>query len=163
MLLLFHKNHSKRYNTSKTLPSTKSPISDASQITYFTQHPVFLPEVKDRVEYLLKENTIITTGMIKLELLSGTKDEKEFQRLKVRLDALDTVETNTSLWERAYDLAFGLRRKGIPVPYTDILIAASALMVSAKVVHADTHFDLIAHNFDIKVESFVDAARKLKK
>jgi predicted nucleic acid-binding protein len=123
----------------------------------------FLPEVKDRVEYLLKENTIITTGMIKLELLGGTKKEKEFQRLKVRLDALDIVETNTSLWEYAYDLAFGLRRKGITVPYTDILIAASALMASATVVHADTHFDLIAHNFDIKVESFVDAARKLKK
>jgi hypothetical protein len=123
----------------------------------------FLPDVKDRVAYLLKENAIITSGMIKLELLGGTKEEKEFQRLKIRLDALEMVETNTSLWERAYDLAFSLHRKGITVPYTDILIAASALIMAATVVHADSHFDLIAHHCDIKVESFVDATRQLKK
>ncbi len=123
----------------------------------------FLPDVKDRVAYLLKENSIITSSMIKLELLGGTKEEKEFQRLKIRLDALEMVETNTSLWERAYDLAFSLRRKGITVPYTDILIAASALIMAATVVHADSHFDLIAHHCDIKVESFVDATRQLKK
>jgi hypothetical protein len=123
----------------------------------------FLPDVKDRVAYLLKENAIITSGMIKLELLGGTKEKKEFQRLKIRLDALEMVETNASLWERAYNLAFSLRRKGIAVPYTDILIAAAALMMAATVVHADSHFDLIAHHCDIKVESFVDATRQLKK
>lgn len=123
----------------------------------------FLPEVKDRIAYLLKENAIITSGMIKLELLGGTKEEKEFHRLKIRLDALEMVETNTSLWERTYDLAFSLRRKGITVPYTEILIAASALMVDATIAHADSHFDLIAHHCDIKVESFVDATKQLKK
>jgi predicted nucleic acid-binding protein len=123
----------------------------------------FLPEAKNRIAYLLKENAIITSGMIKLELLGGTKEEKEFQRLKIRLNALEMVETNTSLWERAYDLAFSLRRKGITVPYTDILIAASALMVDAAIVHADSHFDLIAHHCDVKVESFVDATKHLQK
>jgi predicted nucleic acid-binding protein len=123
----------------------------------------FLPAVKDRIEYLLRENAIITSGMIKLELLGGTKEEKEFQRLKIRLDALEMVETNTSLWERAYDLTFSLRRKGITVPYTDILIAASALMVDATIVHADSHFDLMRPQCGLKVESFVDATKKLKK
>ena len=123
----------------------------------------FLPSVKDRIAYLLKENAIITVGMIKLELLGGTREEKEFQRLKIRLYALEMVETNTSLWERAYDLAYSLRRKGITIPYTDILIAASALMVDATIVHADSHFDLIAHHCGIKVESFIDATRQLKK
>ena len=122
----------------------------------------FLPSVKDRIAYLLKENSIITSGMIKLELLGGTKAEKEFQRLKTRLDALEMVEMNTSLLERAYDLAFSLRRRGITVPYTDILIAASALMMDATVVHADSHFDLMGPHCGLKVESFVDATKKLK-
>ncbi len=122
----------------------------------------FLPGIKDRIAYLLKENAIITYGMIKLELLGGTKEEKEFQRLKIRLDALEMVETNTSLWERAYDLAFSLRRKGITVPYTDILIAASALMMDATVVHADSHFDLMGPHCGLKVESFVEATKKPK-
>lgn len=120
----------------------------------------FLPVVKDRIAYLLKENIIITSGMVKLELLGGTKQEKEFQRLKARLDALDMVETNTSLWEKSYDLAFRLRRKGITVPYTDILIAASALVIDATVVHADSHFDLIQTQVGLKVESFVKIAKK---
>ena len=120
----------------------------------------FLPGVKDRIAYLLKENAIITAGMIKLELLGGTKAEKEFQRLKIRLDALETVETNTSLWERAYDLAFSMRRKGITVPYTGILIAASALMADATIVHADSHFDLMRPHCGLKVESFVEATKK---
>jgi hypothetical protein len=123
----------------------------------------FLPPVKDRIGYLLKENAIVTSGMIKLELLGGTKAEKEFHRLKSRLDALETIETNTSLWERAFVLSFNLRRKGITAPYTDILIAASALIVEATVVHADEHFDLMRPHCGLKVESFVDITRRPKK
>ena len=76
---------------------------------------------------------------------------------KSRLDALEMVETNTSLWERAYDLAYVLRRKAITVPDTDILIAASALVAAATVVHADLHFDLMAPHCGLRVERFVDA------
>ena len=115
----------------------------------------FVPTVKERIDHLLKENAIITTGMVKLEILGGTKTETEFQRLKRRLDALETVKSDTSLWEMSYDLAFKLRRKGATVPYTDILIAACALKTGSTVVHADAHFDLMASHIDLKVESFV--------
>jgi len=115
----------------------------------------FVLEVKDRINHLLKENAIITTGIVKLEILGGTKTQNEFQRLKTRLDALDMVETDTALWEEAYRLSFELRRKGITVPYTDILIAACALRTESTVVHADAHFDLMAKHISLKVESFV--------
>jgi predicted nucleic acid-binding protein len=115
----------------------------------------FSPEVKERIDHLLKGNTIITTGMVKLEILGGTKTESEFRRLKRRLDALDSVDFDTSLWENSYDLAFQLRREGITVPYTDVLIAACALKTGSTVVHADAHFDLMASHIDLKVESFV--------
>ena len=123
----------------------------------------FMQVVKDRIDDLLKENTIITSGMIKLEILGGTKTSKEFQRLKTRLDALYTVETDTSLWEEAYGLAFKLRRKGVTVPYTDILIAACAQKVEATVLHADAHFDLMSKQVGLRVESFVRAVRRRSK
>ena len=119
----------------------------------------FLPILKDRIEHLLKENAIVTIGLIKLELLGSTKTEKEFQRLKSRLDALETVECDLSLWQEAVNLAFKLRSKGISIPYTDILIAAGALKVEATVIHVDAHFDLLHEPAGLKVESFVDAAR----
>ena len=124
----------------------------------------FLSIIKDRIEYLLKENAIFTTGMVKLELLGGTKSENEFQRLKSRLEALDAVECDAELWDEAYKLAFDLRRKGITVPCTDILIASCALKIGATLVHSDAHFDLIQQHSDLKVESFVkDVNERLSK
>ena len=121
--------------------------------------PTFLPAVKERIDHLLKEDVVIITGMVKLELLGGTKTKSEFQRLKARLDALDTVETDMQLWVRAYELAFNLRRRGVTIPYTDILIAACALHANAVVLHADAHFDLIGKHFELKVESLIQEVR----
>ena len=120
----------------------------------------FLPVVRDRIEHLLKENAIVTIELVKLELLGGIKSKKEFQRLKSRLDALYTVECDSPLWQEAVDLAFKLRSIGISIPYTDILIAAGALKVEATVIHVDAHFDLLHEPAGLKVESFVDAARR---
>ena len=119
----------------------------------------FLPKVKDRIDHLLKEDVVITTGIVKLEILGGTKTERQFQRLKTRLDALDAIETDVELWDRAYGLAFKLRRKGVTLPYTDILIAACALNAKAIILHADAHFDLISKHIELEVESFVEAVR----
>jgi len=115
----------------------------------------FNPVIKDRLDQLLKENLVITVGFIKLEILGGTKSEKEFQRLKMRLDSLEECETDSPLWEKAYDLAFQLRRKGVTIPYTDILIAAAALAHEATLLHVDAHFDPAAQFVNLRVESYV--------
>ena len=119
----------------------------------------FIPELKDRIDYLLKEDAIITIGIIRLEILRGAKTEKDFQRLKNRLDALDSVETDDATWQNACELGFKLRRKGVTVPHTDILIAACALKAGSAIVHADTHFDLMGKHLRLKVETFVHAAK----
>jgi hypothetical protein len=115
--------------------------------------------IKNRLDHLLQKNRVITTGIIKLELLGGTKTEKEFERLKMRLDSLETVETDAPVWIKAADLAFGLRRQGVTIPYTDILIASCALLSDSIVLHADNHFDLMAKHRELKVESCL---KKLK-
>ena len=120
----------------------------------------FLPEIKDRIDLLLIENLVLTTGIIRLELLAGTRTEEEYGRLKKRLSALESIETDDLLWETACDTGFKLRRKGITIPYTDILIAACALSWGCIVLHADSHFDLIAEHLNLKCESFVEAVRK---
>jgi len=120
----------------------------------------FVSEVKDRVDHLLREDTIVTTGIIMVEILSGAKTEKEFRRLKKGLDALDPIETDRPVWEEASELGFTLRRKGVTVPHTDILIATCALRASAVLVHADAHFDLIAKHSPLQVESYVQTLQK---
>ena len=121
----------------------------------FALRKEFVPTVKERISQLLRDHIVLTNGMIKLELLGGVRTEKEFRRLKARLDALDEVEVSASVWERACAMAFDLRRKGITVPYADILMAACALKTESTLVHADAHFDLMASHIGLKVESFV--------
>lgn len=114
-----------------------------------------VPAIKSRVDELLKDNLVVTTPMVKLELLGGTRTDKEFRRLKAYLDALDDVEIGDGEWERAYELSFNLRRKGLTIPYTDILIAACALTAGLTLMHVDAHFDAISKQTGLKVESHV--------
>jgi len=119
----------------------------------------FIPEVKERIDRLLRDGVVITTGIIKLEIIGGARTQNEFQRLKSRFNALDDIRTDDSIWQRACELGFELRRKGITVPHTDILIAACALQSDSVIVHADTHFDLMVKYAGIKVESLVHIVR----
>ncbi len=115
----------------------------------------FHPFIKERIEKILTESDVAINGIIELELFGGTRTEKEYDRLKSRLDALYCIDTTKSLWDEASKLAFDLKRKGTNVPYTDILIAASAIQERAVLLHADSHFDTIAKHSDLKIESLI--------
>jgi predicted nucleic acid-binding protein len=60
-------------------------------------------------------------------------------------------------------MAFNLRRKGVTVPYTDIMIAACAEKAEATILHADSHFDLISREIGVNVESYVSEIGKRPK
>jgi predicted nucleic acid-binding protein len=125
----------------------------------FTPKKDFHPVIKERIEQLLVESEIAICGMIALELLGGTRSEKEYFRLKSRLDALHYIDTDKALWDLSSKLAFDLKRKEMSIPYSDIVIAASALKEKAILVHADSHFDSIADHTDLRVESFISLIR----
>ncbi len=127
-----------------------------TSIWIFALSKNFSLEIKEKVDTLLRENRVVICPMIKLELLGGTKTKKEFKRLKNRLDSLYEIKINDNLWQKAAEMAFSLRRKGMTVPYADILISASALSEGTLILHADEHFDLIAKNFDLPVKSLID-------
>jgi len=139
------------------------PVLVDTSAWLFALRKDFLPEIKDRLDLLLKENLVLTSGIIKLELLAGTRSEAEYDRLKARLSGLESIETDDLLWGNACETGFKLRRNGVTVPYTDILISACALSRGCMVLHADSHFDLMAKHLDLGCESFVEIVRKHKK
>lgn len=119
-----------------------------------------LLSLKDRVDHLLGMDIVFTFGMIRLEILGGVKTRGEFDRLKNRLEALNEIPADAELWERASKLAFDLKRKGLTIPYTDILIASAAIKSKAILLHADSHFDIIVSHTELKVESYVSQIKK---
>ena len=118
----------------------------------------FNPEIKIRVDKILIEGEVATTGIIQLELLGGAKRKSEYERLKKRLDSLYYVESGKDLWDFSSKLCFEMKRQGITVPYTDLFIASIALKTNSILVHADKHLDMIAQfskSPPLRVESFV--------
>ena len=113
------------------------------------------PAIRDEVGHLLAESRVAISPMIRLELLGGTGSSSEFDRLKSRLSALHEIPADEANWELATRLSFELRQRGRVVPYTDILIAAAAMVGGCLLLHADRHFDLMAEVTDLNVRSLV--------
>jgi len=112
--------------------------------------------LRQRVDELLQQDAVATTGMIRLELLSGARTLGEFERLAFVTQMVHQFPASESVWLRAAELAFGLRRQGVTLPNADILIAAVAIENNATLVHADAHFERIAQHSELTTESYVE-------
>ncbi len=110
----------------------------------------------DRIDELFRQDTIATTGMVRLELLSGAKTAAEFQKLTFVTEMVHQLPATDSTWIRAAELAFAFRRRGLTLANPDILIAAVAIENDAVLVHADAHFERIAEHSELKTESYVE-------
>lgn len=111
---------------------------------------------KTRVEELMSNNRIAIMPLIFIELLGGVNTEAEFQHLKNRLNSLKQIQLVKKDWEEIAYNAFKLRRKGITVPYIDIIISTAASINNMVLLHADRHFDVIAKEIDLEAENVLN-------
>ncbi len=95
------------------------------------------------VEQLLRSGRAVCSGIILTELLQGAKIEKEFDALLESMVALPFLETTLNTWIEAGRISFKLRRKGITIPVTDLIIASLSLENNCLIVTSDPHFDKI--------------------
>ncbi len=107
--------------------------------------------LKQKLKEALEQDTLAISGMVLCELLQGARSQGEYQNLLQRLQALHYLTTLEETWQRAARLSFELRKKGIAVPATDLLIAQTALDHGCSLLHCDKHFDWIARHSDLTV------------
>lgn len=98
----------------------------------------------DSVRALIRSDRAALNGVILAELLQGARTEREASRLRYALGALAWVETSREVYGRAGNLGFELRRRGITVPITDCVIAASAETIGGRTLTLDGHFEELA-------------------
>lgn len=134
-----------------------------SSIWIWAFHPDGPPAIRRRVHEILSERRGGTVPIVMLELLSGARDKKNYTALLEELSALRQFPINEDIWTKSYQQAFSLRRRGVTVPNTDMLIATVAQENQLILLHADHHFDLIASKTDLKVESWVGSASTKRK
>ncbi|MFN3477120.1 MAG: PIN domain nuclease [Candidatus Methylomirabilales bacterium] len=109
--------------------------------------------IRQQVRDVLIKRRAATCEMIVLELVGGTRTEGKYRELCEDLEALQQLPVTESVWRQAYRLAHTLRRKGISIPATDQLIASVALTYSCRLLHWDSHFDLLARHVGLAVWS----------
>ncbi len=101
--------------------------------------------IADSLEKLIMEDKVVVAGIVLTELLQGTKNEKEFHAVLDTMTALPFLESRMNTWIEAGRISFSLRRKGITIPTTDIIIASLAIENNCKIYTMDPHFDKIPH------------------
>lgn len=107
-------------------------------------------EIREKVRHYVAEGIASTTEIIVLELLKGATSDKDYSNLKESLSALYGLETTKEVWERAFGLSLELKKKGVAIPATDLLISAVALHYGCALLHNDKHFGLVAKKSGVR-------------
>jgi len=108
-------------------------------------------KVADRFEMLLIENAVCTCGVVMFEVLQGIKSEGEKNKILSILATLPYFEMMKKLWQSAAELSLSLKKNGVNLPLSDILIAAIAVENDLSIYTLDNHFTLIPN---LKLYSF---------
>jgi predicted nucleic acid-binding protein len=96
------------------------------------------------LEQFLLQGEVFTCGIVKYELVQGVKSSAEEKTLLHALQAVSHLEMDESLWVAAGRLSANLRKKGVTIPFSDIIIAVLALENDLTVLTVDRHFEQVA-------------------
>jgi predicted nucleic acid-binding protein len=110
--------------------------------------------LRQGVKDLILRDLVLLPGIIKTELLRGTKNRREFNQLNQMLRGLTYLPVAEEFWRRLSDFSFQLFRKGIAVPLIDTYIALLCIENNLTLVHRDKHFDMIAPKTKLSVLPF---------
>lgn len=93
------------------------------------------------LEGLIKgQNRVAICGIVLQEILQGIRDQQSFETTRQRLIFLPFLEDGREVHILAASLYRDLRRNGITVPSTDVLIAAIAIHHGFLLMSGDRHF-----------------------
>ena len=93
----------------------------------------------------IKDDVTLFTRFTQLELLQGSKDETEWNKLDEYLSTQYYLEATGSTWKEAARIYFELRRNGKTINSPiDCCIAQIAIESGAVLIHCDNDFTTIA-------------------
>ena len=89
---------------------------------------------------LIRARQAVLTGIVLAEVLQGVRSEHESISVQDQFFSIPYFETTKETWTEAGSLSAELRRKGLTIPLTDLIIAALAMEHDAEVFTTDPHF-----------------------
>lgn len=114
---------------------------------------IFNPEKEELVQ-LIDQGRVVMLGPIRQEILSGIKEIKQFEKLKLLLSAFPDHPITTSDYETASSFFNKCRRKGLQGSNTDFLICAVALNNNFSIFTTDKDFQLFQNIIPFKLHQY---------
>lgn len=113
-------------------------------------HPQGLAACKALVREALLEARVATCEVILAEVLKGARTEEAFAQLTDGMGAVHRLSME-GVGEAAGRLSLALRGKGVTLPTTDLLIAATAWVHGVTLAHRDQHLAVAAEELGLDV------------
>ena len=103
--------------------------------------------VRARLEPMLLDGRIATTGVAMLEALFSAQSAEDYRRQRLMLDAMPRVGVTEKVIDRALDIQRRMVELGThrAASVPDLILAATAETNGLVVLHYDGDFDLIAN------------------
>ena len=96
------------------------------------------PRYRDAIDALIRDGRAATSEVVIAEVLRGARRRDELAILSDGLDATNVLDMRGA-GEEAGCLAWTLRTRGLTMPTTDLLVAATAHLHGAALLHRDKH------------------------
>ncbi len=128
-------------------------VDSSVWIEYY--RPAGDPRYKRWVADAIRQDHVAVNAIIAAEILPYTRDRAQYDAIESDFAAFHWTAVDRAVSLRASDLGYRLRRSGVTVPATDLLVFASALEAHAELMHHDAHFAHIAAETPLRLHSYV--------
>ena len=98
-------------------------------------------EKKTVYAQIFMANTVIVCGVVRAELLHGSRSDKNRQEIHRSLSKFGFLNLDVDDWEALGDQLYAYRVHGLTVPIPDAIIACTAMQFNIPVWTNDKHFD----------------------
>lgn len=100
-------------------------------------------EIYERLDNIFISNDVIIPGVVRAELLHGSRSEKNQKEIHSNLSEFDTLNLEGEDWETLGDQLYEYRKHGVTIPMSDAIIASIALAYGIVVWSRDEHFKMM--------------------
>lgn len=124
---------------------------------FFVDTSIWIPyfrdggaEYGDFIDALIDENRVHINGIVLAELLTGARSSAEIDHLSLALAGLKFVPNDRDSFQSAGRNGYALKRKGISVPLSDVIISSDCIDHGLVLVESDKHYAAIAAHLPLK-------------
>lgn len=127
-------------------------VDSSALIEYY--RPTGSPPVRAAVIDAINADLAAVNGIVQVEVLAFVSPRRvSYAKLVSDFQILRWLHLSEPEFDFACELGQRLREKGITVPSTDLIIAASAILSDATVYHVDSHFDDLARHCSLRARN----------